>query len=112
MSKKKEPVTLRDALNKIQYATLEEADIALNIFEHWISEKTDQIWARDFAALARVEWPVEFYNYGWRKETLLNALFNGDIYPYSSSLRISWLINVPYPVLISEEQVKEDTDED
>lgn len=103
MSKKKETVALRDALDKIQYATMEEADIALNIFEHWIAEKTDQIWARDFAALARVEWPMAFYNYGWSNETLLNALFNGDIYTCTGSLRNSWSINVPDPVAITEE---------
>lgn len=108
MSKKKETVTLRDALNKICYPTVEEASVAFKVFEHWIRTKTEPIWARDFAALARAEWPMEFYNYGWPVDILLKELLGGYIYEYTGSLHNGWLINIPDPILISEEKDREE----
>lgn len=110
MSKKKETVTLSDAMNRILYPSADEAAIALAVFEHWIRTKTETIWARDFAALARAEWPMEFYNYGWPAETLFRELLNGGIYEYTGSLHNGWSINVPDPILITEEK-EENTDE-
>lgn len=109
MSKKKENITLRAAMNQILYPSADEAAIADEIFGHWIRTKTETIWARDFAALARVEWPMEFYNYGWPEETLFKELLNGGIYEYTGSLNNGWLINVPDPIFISEEKDKEGT---
>ena len=109
MSKKKGTVALRSALNNICFPTEREAAIAVEIFGNWIRTKTGAIWARDFAELARVEWPMEFYNYGWPVETLFRELLNGYIYVYTGPLHNGWLINVPYPVLISQD--KEDSDE-
>lgn len=103
MSKKKENEKMLTALYSIAYPTKDEADIACSIFEHWIRTKTDTIWARDFAALARMEWPIEFYNYGWPVDHLLKELLDGFIYPYTGNLGNGWKINVPDPVLISEE---------
>lgn len=103
MSKKKETLTLSDAMNRILYPSADEAAIALEIFEHWIRTKFEIIWARDFAALARVEWPMEFYNYGWPVNTLWKELFNGNIYVQRDIVRNCFSIKVSEPVLISEE---------
>lgn len=111
MSKKKETITLSDALNRVRYPSEREAAIAIEIFRTWIRTKNETIWARDFAALARIEWPIEFYNYGWPAETLFKALLDGDIYEYTGSLHNGWLINVPDPVLITEEKGEETADE-
>lgn len=108
MSKKKEPVTLRDALNKIQYPTEREAAIAVEIFGNWIRTKTETIWARDFAALARVEWPMELYNYGWPAETLFRELLNGYIDPHKDVQHNTWKIKVPDPIEITEENKEEE----
>lgn len=110
MSKKKENITLRAAMNQILYPSADEAEIAVEIFGHWILTKTETIWARDFAALARVEWPMEFYNYGWPAETLFKELLNGRIDTYKDSQCNTWKISVPDPSAITDEDKEEEED--
>lgn len=110
MSKKKENITLRAAMNQILYPSADEAGIAVEIFGNWIRTKTETIWARDFAALARVEWPMEFYNYGWPKETLFKELLNGRIDTYKDSQCNAWKISVPDPSAITDDDKEEEED--
>lgn len=102
MSKKKEEGKLLSALSDIYFPSTEEAEIAVEVFSHWIKSRTDPIYVRELAALARISWPMEFYNYGWPSETLFKELLNGRIRVIIDESSTKYRIFVPDPILISE----------
>lgn len=104
MSKKKDDGKMLSAISDICFPTEREAAIALEIFGNWIRTKTEPIYVRDLAAIARLSWPMEFYNYGWPSETLCKELLNGRICVTNDEHSAKYRISVPDPILISEEK--------
>lgn len=108
MSKKQDEGKMLSALSDIYFPSVSEAEIACEVFSHWIRTRNEPIYVRDFAALARMPWPIAFHNYAWPVENLLSELLNGRIRVVADQESTKYRIFVPDPILITEEKDKEE----